>query len=85
MDSIELTDFVGDCPHRYALEYFIASVHNKCYTHLHCDSYDDYLNGQCFSSKTHQMGLWAEKGDASDDNQQRFYMTTELDCWKNNQ
>ena len=83
MDSIELNDFIGDCPHRYALEYMIASVHNKCYETKHCESYEDYQAGNCYSDQNYQMGYWAQKGDASDDNQQRFYMDTELDCWKN--
>ena len=83
MDSVALHDFVGDCPHRYALEFFLASVHNKCYKTLQCDSYQAYQNGNCHSKKKYQMGFWAKQHVLNDNNRQKYYMDTELDCTKN--
>ena len=83
MDSVGLNNFIADCPHRYALEFFLASVHNKCYKTLQCDSYQDYQNGNCHSKKKYQMGFWAKQQLLNDNNRHKYYMDTQLDCTKN--
>ena len=83
MDSVALNNFFGDCPHRYALEFFLASVHNKCYVSLQCDSYEDYQYGNCHSKKKYQMGFRAKKRRLGDNNRQKYYIDTYLDCTKN--
>ena len=51
------------CSHRAAYVYFIDSIRKKCeYTAFPCDSYDDFMRGdcmQCSESGCNQMGYWA--------------------------
>ena len=47
------------CSHGRAIYFFIASINDCSFLGYKCDSYDDFLNGNCSHNQTNYMGLKA--------------------------
>ena len=80
--TVKETDgIIQTCPHMYAVDFFLASIHNKCYKTQWANSYGDYQNGNYVHKKKFQMGYYAKKGPLNDNNTRKFFIDTEINCW----